>query len=148
MSNSVHCGPGVWKLNTQHLKDQCFILMVTQFWKSWWADKRAFFKLSVWWDAGKASPQNLICSFPRKKASTFQKCVSFLECPSFFLQRRAEEKDVARMLADTKSKLEDAHRQQARGCRVRANVQWAKEGEPSTAYFYNLERRKGPDLSN
>ena len=109
MSNSVNCGPGVWKLNTQHLKDQSFILMVTQFWKSWWAGKRAFFKLSVWWDAGKASLQKLICSFSRKKASTFQKCVSSLECPSFFLQRRAEEEDVAHMLADTKSKLEDAH---------------------------------------
>ena len=46
-------------------------------------------------------------------------------------------------MADTKADLEDAHRQQARGCRMRANIQWAEEGEASTAYFSNLERRRG-----
>ena len=68
-----------------------------------------------------------------------------MERTLFFLQRQAEGGggDVDQLVADTKADLEDAHRQQARGCRMQANIQWAEEGEASTAYFSNLERRRG-----
>ena len=48
--------------------------------------------------------------------------------------------DVDLLLDDTKSELEEAHWQHAHGCRMRANMQWAEEGE---AYFSNLERKHG-----
>ena len=50
---------------------------------------------------------------------------------------------VGRMstISDTKLELEDMHRQQAHGCCLCTNVKWADEGEASTAYFYNLERK-------
>ena len=144
LPDSVHHGPGVWKFNTQHLKDPSFVLLVTQFWESWQAEKRSFLHLSAWWDAGKVRLKRLICSFSRKHASTFRKRVSSLERTLFFLHRRADRgEDVDQLLADTKSDLAEAHRQRARGCQIRANVQWAEEGEASTAYFYNLERQQG-----
>ena len=37
--------------------------------------------------------------------------------------------EVNHLLADTKADLEEAHWQRARGCHMRANIQWAKEGE-------------------
>ena len=67
-----------------------------------------------------------------------------MERTLFFLQRRADGgEDVDHLIVDMKSQLEEAHRQHARGCRMRANVQWAEEGEASTAYFCNLERKMG-----
>ena len=88
--------------------------------------------------------QHIIRSFSRKRASQFCKRVSSLERTLFFLQRWAEGgEDVDQLVADTRADLEEAHRQQGRGCRMRANIQWAEEGQASTAYFSNLGRRGG-----
>lgn len=144
LPQSVRRGRGMWKFNVLHLKDLHFVLLVTQFWESWQAEKRSFSSLCAWWDAGKARLQRLIRSYSRKQASAFRRRVSSLERTLFYLHRRSEGgEDVDALLADTKSELEEAHRHRAKGCRIRANVQWAEEGEASTAYFSNLERRKG-----
>ena len=87
-------------------------------------------RLQVRLQMHKVRLQNIIRSFLRKLASQFRKRVSSLERTLFFLQRRAEwGEDVDHLLADTKADLEEAHRQRARGCCMRANVQWAEEGE-------------------
>ena len=144
LPTSVHRGPGMWKLNTSHLKDLSFLLLVTKFWESWRNEKRSFHNLSAWWDAGKSRLKLLIRNFSRKKASAFRKRISLLERTLYFLNRRAEHgEDVAHLLTDIRSELEDAHRQQARGCRICANVQWAEEGEAPTSYFFKLEQRHG-----
>ena len=144
LPTSVHRGPGVWKLNTSHLKDLSFLLLVTQFWESWRNEKRSFHNLSAWWDAGKSRLKLLIRNFSRKKASAFRQRLLSLERTLYFLNRRAERgEDVDHLLTDVRSELEDAHHQQAKGCRIRANVQWAEEGEASTSYFFKLEQRHG-----
>ena len=120
----VHRGPGVWELNTSHLKDLSSILLVTQFWESWRAVKRSFHNLSAWWDAGKSRLKLLIRNFSQKKASAFRKRILSPERTLYFLNRRVEQgEDVDHLLTDVRSELEDDHRQQARGCRIRANVQ-------------------------
>ena len=91
LPTSVHRGPGVWKLNSSHLEDLSYILLVTQFWKSWRAEKRSFHNLSAWWDADKSRLKLLIRNFLRKKASAFRKRVSSLERTLYFLYRRAEQ---------------------------------------------------------
>ena len=105
LPNSIHRGPGVWKFNMTHLKDGKFILLVTQFWESWQAEKRSFYSLCVWWDAGKARLRCLIHS-NSKQACAFRRRVSSLERTLFFLHRRAEMgEDVDLLLDDTKSEL-------------------------------------------
>ena len=144
LPTSVHRGPGVWKLNTSHLKDLSSILLLTQFWESWRAEKRSFHNLSAWWDAGKSRLKLLIRNFSQKKASAFRKRISSLERTLYFLNRRVEQgEDVDHLLTDVRSELEDAHRQQGRSCRIRANVQWTEEGEASSSYFFKLEQRHG-----
>ena len=65
-----------------------------------------------------SSPE-AVNSFYRKQASTFRKHVSSLERTLFVLHQRVEKGEA------------------------RAIVQWAEEGEASTAYFHNLERKQG-----
>ena len=123
LPDGVRRGRGVWKFNTSHLKDLHFVLLITQFWESWQAEKRSFSSLYSWWDARKVRLQHIIRSFSPKRASQFRKRVSSLERTLFFLQCRAERGEhVDQLVADTKADLEEAHRQQARGCRMRANI--------------------------
>jgi hypothetical protein len=51
--------------------------------------------------------------------------------------------EVLPIIEDVKSELEAAHRDEARGARIRANIQWEEEGEASTKYFFDLERKRG-----
>jgi hypothetical protein len=51
--------------------------------------------------------------------------------------------EVLPIIEDVKSELEAAHRDEARRARIRANVQWAEEGEASTKYFFGLQRKRG-----
>ena len=51
LPDSIHRGPGVWKLNTAHLSDLSFIVLVTQFWETWQAEEGSFCALSSWWEA-------------------------------------------------------------------------------------------------
>ncbi len=47
------------------------------------------------------------------------------------------------MIVDAKADLEQAHRQQSCGARIRSNTQWAEEGEASKAHFFRLEHKHG-----
>ena len=86
--------------------------------------------------------QRLMKSYSQRQASTYRKQVRSLERTLFFLNRRSENGEgVTGFLSDTKSELEALHCQRARGCCLRAGVQWAEEGEASIAYFFNLERQ-------
>ena len=144
LPHSIHRGPSMWKFNTAHLNDLSFIVLVTRFWETWRAEKRSFCTLSAWWDAGKARLHRLIKTFSRKKASAFHQRVILLERTLFFLKRRVDVgEDVDHLLCDMKAELEELLCQKASSSRLRANVQWAEEGEAPTTYFYHLERKHG-----
>ena len=100
--------------------------------------------LSAWWDAGKARFQSKIRVFLRQKASSFRKHIASLENTLFHLDRCARNgEDVALMIVDAKADLEQAHRQQSCGARIRSNTQWAEEGEASKDHFFRLEHKHG-----
>ena len=114
--------------------------MLTQFWELWQTEKRSFFSLAAWLDAGKTRLQRKIRAFSCRKVSVFRKHVSSLEHVLFHLDPQAEGgEDVQQLIGDTKSELKELHRQQAKGCRIHANVQWAKEAEAST-WKNNVDR--------
>ena len=86
----------------------------------------------------------LIRDYSRKQARTFRQRIASFERTLCFLHRRAEDgEDVAQELADTKQELEELHRQRAQGCRIRARIQWAEEGETSSSYFFSLKQKRG-----
>jgi hypothetical protein len=139
LPSAISRGRGLWKLNCSHLTDQSFIDLVTDFWTFWQSTKSSFLSITAWWDAGKARLRNKIRAFSRTNASTFRKRVSSLENSLFHLNRRLiNGEDVNHLVNTTKAELEEAHRQQSRGARIRSNIQWAEEGEASTAYSFRL----------
>ena len=48
LPDGVRCGRCVWKFNMAHLKDFHFIVLITQFWESWRAEKWSFSSLCSW----------------------------------------------------------------------------------------------------
>ena len=64
--------------------------MLTQFWELWQTEKRSFFSLAAWLDAGKTRLQRKIRAFSCRKVSVFRKHVSSLEHVLFHLDPQAE----------------------------------------------------------
>ena len=144
LPSSVHRGRGVWKFNVSHLSDAAFVELVTDFWKSWQLTKSSFLSLSAWWDAGKARLKRQIQVFSRKQAASQRRYIRSLEHTLFHLNRRQNQGEtVSDLISEARAELATAHRQRARGARIRARVQWAEEGEASTAYFFRLEKKIG-----
>jgi len=144
LPSMVHRGRGLWKFNVSHLNNDAFIQMVSNFWQAWRLEKTSFFSLSAWWDAGKSRLRSKIRAFSRAIAASTRQRIRSLENTLVHLNRRLHAgEDVSDLLSETKASLAAAHKQQARGARIRAQVQWAEEGEASTAYFFRLEKKRG-----
>jgi hypothetical protein len=123
------------------LHNQSFVDLVTEFWQT---TKTSFLSLGAWWDAGKSHLQQKICAFSRSQVSIFRKRISSLEKTLYHLNCRLHNgEDVSHLIADAKADLEHTHRQQSCGAQICSNVQWPKEGEASTAYFFHLEKKLG-----
>ena len=126
----VHRGRGLWKFNVSHLNNDAFIQMVSHFWQTWRLEKTSFLCLSAWWDAGKSRLRSKIRAFSRAIAASICQRIRSLENTLVHLNRHLQAgEDVADLLSDTKASLAAAHKQQARGARMRAQVQWAEERE-------------------
>ena len=144
LPSKVHRGCGLWKFNVTHLADPNFVQMVSDFWNSWKLEKGSFLSLSAWWDAGKSRLCAKIRSFSRARAVANRRHLRSLENTLLHLNcRLSSGEDVSKLISEAKASLADAHLQEARGARIRAQVQWAEEGEASTTYFFRLERKRG-----
>ena len=141
---STQRGRGLWKFNTTHLANAQFIQMIQEFWSFWQTQRSSFVFLSSWWDAGKIRLRQQIRSFCRKQASSTAKRLKSLDATVFHLHRRLSNgDDVQQFLDEANAEIAAIHRDRVRGARIRANVQWAEEGEMSSKYFFGLEKKHG-----
>ena len=144
LPTNIHRGRGLWKFNVTHLADPAFVQMISHFWRAWKLEKPSFLSLNAWWDAGKSRLRDKIQTFSRTCASANRQHIPSLEHTLLHLNRRLDlGEEVSHEISETKARLATAHQQQARGARIRAQVQWAEEGEASTSYFFRLEKKRG-----
>ena len=112
----VRHGPGVWTFNTNHLKDFHFILLVTSFGNPEGQRNNHVTRCMPGGMQARFVFKILSVLF-RKQVCDYCKCVFIVGMyPLLFVASGGEGEDVDQMLADTKSELEDAHRQHARAC--------------------------------
>ena len=141
----IERGKGIWKFNTSHLEDEAFCHKIEEFWAAWQRERSRFTLPSSWWDAGKVRIKRLIREYSRAKAQEHLQKVKSLNCAIYHAQRRVDLGDLEFMetLADFKEELSALLLKEARGAQLRACVQWAEEGETSTAYFLRQGKTVG-----
>ena len=140
----VKRGKGLWKFNTAHLQDEAFCNKIERFWLQWRAEKDRFLSLSSWWDAGKARLKRLIQSLSRDIAREKNQIISELNKRMKVVQKRLNDgEQLPGLLEEIKAELESKLTSKAKGAQLRARIQWAEEGESSTAYFLRQEQVRG-----
>ena len=101
----------------------------------------------MWWDLGKRHIKEITikyCSSKRKKSrSTYQSLTRRVQD----LTRRLDSGDtsVGPLIQTLKSQLQAMDREEGISMSIRARAKWIEEGEASTAFFFQLEKRRRPN---
>ena len=140
----VKCGKGLWKFNTAHLQEEAFCDKIERFWMQWRAEKDRFLSLSSWWDTGKARLKRLIRCLSREMTSEKNQTITEFNKRMQVVQKRLNDgEQLPGLLEEIKAELESKLLIKAKGAQLRARIQWAEEGELSTAYFLCQEQVRG-----
>jgi len=136
-------GPGVWRFNTSHLSDDCYVNGV----KSTLIDVVKEFKdnnvsKQMLWEICKNKIKDFTDKFSRQKAFQLNNYLVRLETQLTELDKKIDEtldKDALDVYAQVKSKVETIYEYKAKGAQVRSREQWIEKGERSNKYFLSLE---------
>ena len=140
----VERGKGLWKFNSAHLRDEAFCAKIEGFWLQWRQEQGRFTALSSWWDAGKTRLRQLIRQHSRVTAREERRTIDELNANLKVIQGRINGgEELSGPLARAKADLESTLQSVAKGAQVRARLQWAEEGETSSAYFLRQEKVRG-----
>ena len=143
-SNEQKRGRGVWKLNTDLLKDETYVEIIKKTIDDSIIDSRNILNKSLIWDYIKCRVRDASIEYSIKKSKKFvaqeknlNERLKILEC------KITTEPDIHSLdeYFLVKSELEFIYNKKAQGALVRSRCQWAEENEKSTKYFLSLEKR-------
>ena len=137
--NEAKRGPGIWKMNTQHLLNPKYKERLTELWEKWRSKKNEYADIKRWWDLGKRHIKSFSISFA--KEMSMQTNAQLRELEEKIDLRKKANADYDRLLKE----YEDLFSLKANGARIRSRLQDFEEGEKSSKYFYGLEKKNAKE---
>ena len=141
-TDEISQGKGIWKMNTSNILKHEFKEEFTEMWNQWQLKKSHYDDIKIWWDVGKRHIKNLTHEFSKQISIKKRHLLNELEAKMNYLKDRP---GYSEDLKELQNEYESIHSKEVEGARVRSRIQWWEEGEKSTYYFHNLERRNGKD---
>ena len=140
-TEEVTRGKGTWKMNTEHLLHEDFRNRFSEMWEDWQDKKDQYDDIKKWWDLGKRHiktfAQNYSYEFSANNRSKLQELEEKID---LLKKANADYKNLQK-------EYEDIFSNKSKGARVRSRAQWWEEGEKSSKYFFNLEKRNSKEKS-
>ena len=137
--NEAKRGPGVWKMNTQHLLNPKYKERLTDLWEKWIGKKNEYIDIKRWWDLGKRHIKSFSISFAKEMSMQSNAQIRDLE-EKIDLRKKANA-DYDRL----QKQYEDIFSLKANGARIRSRLKDFEDGEKSTKYFYGLEKKNAKE---
>ncbi|CAH3114880.1 unnamed protein product, partial [Porites lobata] len=137
-------GRGVWKFNTQLLKNESVCAAVNSFWSSWKLSKPAFTDHRVWWDAGKLQLKEIAIAHSVAEGRE-RKCDKLnleIEFRNILARGTSNTADDHVRLAEVRDLLKAIEECNVEGAIIRSREQRLEFGEKPTKYFYQLEKQR------
>ena len=136
--SDIERGRGYWKMNNQIIATKRFQECFENWWQEWVLTRKDFSNLRLWWDLTKKKIKQLTiwCAVEMNRESKN-------ELKSLEKQLQLERDSAERKIIETE--IKQIYATKTEGARVRSRVNWYESGESSTAYFYNLEKRRGKE---
>lgn len=140
--NEVQRGRGIWKMNSSHLLHEEYKQEITTLWQNWQQSRQEYENLTTWWDLGKKKIKQFSINYS-KEYNMNNKCrLEELEKEiNHEMKNNPDSETVNTKKLEYNTLLTD----KTQGARIRSRIEHWEEGEKSTKYFYNLEKRNGKD---
>jgi len=135
-------GPGFWKFNTSLLKENTFKSQFRNLYKEWTDEFSYIEDKRVHWELLKYKIRSFSISYSKERKRKNKNIEELLEAKVANLEKEIAEKPTKKVeYNDTVFELRNIQKEQTDGAIVRSRVRWFEEGETSSAYFFNLEKR-------
>ena len=135
-------GKGIWKMNTDILMSELFQKSFKSFWSHWQIKKSDYKDIGKWWDIGKKKIKDLTINVAKSINKSRKEEIDKLE-------KEIENAQVANKsmesIEEMKRNLKKLLEHKGEGARIRSRVKWFEEGEKSSKYFFNLEKRNAKE---
>lgn len=142
--NQTRRGPGFWKFNESLLLDKEYTASTSALIKSIMAERHNFSNINSLWEWLKYNIRKHAIDFSKRKAFQNRKKEKELEIALNLAHANFERNPSNSTKLDlekAKYELEKLLEEKTNGLIKRSKVRWYEEGERSTKYFLNLEKR-------
>ena len=132
-------GPGFWKFNSLLLKDNIYLNKLKtklQHWK----EKYNSDDYRIKWEIIKYKIRKYTIKYSKALAKVKRGQIQALEMEINQLEKNLCEHNT-KQYTDKVNQLEHILEEKNKGVILRSKIRWAEEGEKSTKYFFNLEKR-------
>ena len=136
-------GAGTWKLNTSLLKDEEYKNQFRDNLTEWLASYDNLTNRNLKWEIIKYEVRKFSIKYCKHKKREEKARESELENNLKKLEEKenAKDEEVFTKIERLKSELQNIQLHKAQGSIIRSRAQWNEEGEKSTSYFFNLEKK-------
>ena len=134
-------GPGIWKMNVETIKSNLFKDAFESMWNDW-IKQQSKYRIDIWWDLGKKRIRELAKNISKILARQKNEEIMQINNRITFLRETSGNLGEIQQL---ETRLKDIHEQKGIGTKIRSRTRWWEEGEKSTRYFHNLEKKRGKD---
>ena len=137
-------GPGFWRLNNSLLEDQTFDKEMTDLLTNIKDKLKDIQQPGIQWEMIKMEIRSLSIQYSKNKARSRKNEEKELEEQLNSLMRETDEFDdpeKQKLICETKERLESIQTHKTKGAIIRSRCNWNEQGEKSTKYFFNLEKR-------
>ena len=135
-------GKGAWKMNTSNILNEQYKQELTELWTHWQSKKPLYNDIKIWWDIGKRHIKNMTKDFSKGINRERRSKLKALEERINSLKQNENNNEELKPLQE---EYENIHSKETEGAKIRSRIQWWEEGEKSSKYFHNLEKRNGKD---
>ena len=138
-------GPGLWKFNNSLINDETFINTFKNFIQNMINELNTNTSLDnqLKWELLKYEIRKFTISYCKQRTRKDVRERKYLENKLKTLENVLDNDDNLESYHNIKDKIEEIYEKKAEGARIRSKCLWYEEGEKSSKFFLNLEKRRG-----
>ena len=141
--DEIERGPGLWAMNVNTIKTDEFRNAFTTFWESWKNTQNNYENVREWWDITKTKIKFLTMEISKtlnKKLNDIKNLENKLD---MLKSKEHQSENTERLIAETEFKIKTYYENKTEAAKIRSRVKWAEDGEKSTKFFFDLEKKNG-----
>ena len=143
LPDSISRGPGLWKLNCSVLGDPDYVDLISSSWSSRRLCRQSFSSPLLWWDRGKSRIKGLTINFCKERSQAKRQEHDLLSRLAAHLKTKIDSGATSFLSVynSVLCRLKTMDLAAAHGAQIRSRVKWVEEGESSSSFFCQLERK-------